>query len=224
MGGPIQLLYPFDTEWPITQVFGENPEPYARFGLPGHNGVDFGCPTGTRVKSPIAGVVQRVGDDPSGYGTHLRILGEDKKLLVILGHLQESLVQNGQQVQAGEVVALSDNTGFSTGPHLHFEIRPDKVHAVDPLPHFVAREVGGQSPAPPPPGGEATAGGQVKVSVPVLNARSQPDITGRIIGHFSQGDTLAVCARTTDAAGNHWVKVEVWIAEEFEGMRLVEPA
>jgi hypothetical protein len=98
-----------------------------------------------------------------------------------------------------------------------------KMHAVDPLPHFVAREVGGQSPAPPPPGGETAAGEQVKVSVPVLNTRSQPDITGRIIGHFSQGDTLTVCDRTTDAAGNHWAKVEVWIAEEFEGMRLVEP-
>jgi murein DD-endopeptidase MepM/ murein hydrolase activator NlpD len=223
MGEGIQLLYPFDEEWPVTQYFGENPELYARFGLAGHNGIDFGCPSGTRVKSPVAGVVQKMGDDPAGYGIHLRILGEDKKLLVILGHLQECLVQVGQKVQAGEVVALSDNTGFSTGPHLHLEIRPDRVHAVDPLPHFVAREAGEQSPLSQPAQGETGTSARVKVSVPVLNARSQPDITGRIVGHFSQGDVLDVCERTQDAGGNRWAKVEVWIAEEYDGMRLVEP-
>ena len=222
MSEGIRLLYPFDQEWPVTQYFGENPEVYARFGLSGHNGIDFGCPGGTRVKSPVSGVVQKVGDDPAGYGLHLRILGEDRKLLVILGHLQESLVQTGQKVQAGEVVALSDSTGFSTGPHLHFEIRPDRVHAVDPLPYFAAREAGVQDPTQQPPPAETGMSARVKVSVPVLNARSQPDITGRIVGHFSQGDVLDVRERVHDASGNCWVKADVWIAEEYDGMRLVE--
>ena len=221
---PIELIYPFDVEWPITQYFGENPEMYARFGLSGHNGIDFGCPTGTLVKSPVDGVVQRVGNDPTGYGIHLRILGKNKKLLIILGHLQECHVQVGQKVKAGEYVGLSDNTGFSTGSHLHFEVRPDKVRAFDPLPYFVARSaVDPGEPAQLPPA-ETGVSEQVKVCVPVLNARSQPDISGRILGHFTRGDILGVCERTNDADGNRWAKVEVWICEKYGGTPLVESA
>ena len=107
----------------ITQAFGENPAVYARFGLAGHNGVDFSVPVGAAVHAAADGEVvrlERAADE--GYGRHLRLrhAGSEES---IYAHLEETTVEEGQQVQAGAVIGYSGNTGFSTGPHLHFEIR-----------------------------------------------------------------------------------------------------
>lgn len=129
------LRYPFKGSYPITQKFGENPQIYARFGLDGHNGIDFGLPSGTPVLACADGVIEQVKMDARGYGLHIRQRLDSAfgKYLVIYAHLSQTLVKPGDWMMAGHQIALSGNTGFSTGPHLHFEVRLDNK-AIDPLP------------------------------------------------------------------------------------------
>lgn len=146
----MKLLKPLD-KWFITQKFGENPKVYAKFGLKGHDGVDlrtrfFDSPLGRRyVTASHDGVVEVVRADVGGYGTHIRLRGADG-CMTIYGHLSKSYVSKGDVIKAGQRMALTGNTGFSSGPHLHFEFRPSgwEKHsndgwggAVDPLPYLV---------------------------------------------------------------------------------------
>lgn len=140
------LRWPLDKR-DITQKFGENPQIYQPMGLSAHNGVDFR----TRfVDSPLAhrevyaardGKVEMVRDDKKkGYGLHIRIRHTDGSL-TIYGHLYVAQVSKDQPIAEGQVIGLTGNSGFSTGPHLHFEYRPGNADtkngyagAVDPLP------------------------------------------------------------------------------------------
>lgn len=143
----IKLLKSLD-KWVITQGFGMNPKTYARFGLKGHNGIDlrtrfFDSPLGRRyVTAALGGWCEVRLDGSSGYGNHVRIHHADNSM-TIYGHLTKSYVYNKQIVKAGERIGLSGNTGFSSGPHLHFEYRPGIIlnngyaGAVDPLPFIV---------------------------------------------------------------------------------------
>jgi murein DD-endopeptidase MepM/ murein hydrolase activator NlpD len=84
-----------------------------------HNGTDFAVPTGTEVVAPEAGVITGAGTGSGGEGNYV-ILNANGMVHKFF-HLSKILVQNNDQVTAGEVIALSGNTGHSTGPHLHWE-------------------------------------------------------------------------------------------------------
>jgi len=122
----------------LTQRFGANPQAYARFGLKGHNGIDYGIPTGTELYSCINGKVTEIANDVRGYGKYVKV--ENGKCGVIYAHLNTWKVKVGQQVVAGQLLGLSNNTGNSTGPHLHFGVFPKPrnrkngfVGYIDPL-------------------------------------------------------------------------------------------
>ncbi len=85
-----------------------------------HKGVDWSTPVGTAVMASSAGTVTRAGWG-SGYGYVIYIKHSDGRE-TRYGHLSKILVKVGQTVSQGEKIALSGNTGVSTGPHLHFEI------------------------------------------------------------------------------------------------------
>ena len=95
-----------------------------------HKGVDWSTPTGTAVVASCGGVVTKAGWG-SGYGYVVYIQHPDGKE-TRYGHLSKVLVSAGQSVSQGQKIALSGNTGISTGPHLHFEIRIGGT-AVNPL-------------------------------------------------------------------------------------------
>lgn len=140
------MLKPFNGNYTLTQGFGGNPASYARFGIKGHNGLDYGLPTGTEVVAPHSGKVVEATNDPSGYGNYLKI--ENEKEGSILAHLQKFLVKVGDTVTGGQVIALSNNTGNSTGPHLHFGYylfprnrQNGYAGFIDPLPHFVSNQM-----------------------------------------------------------------------------------
>lgn len=86
-----------------------------------HPGIDWSTPVGTSVVASCGGTVSKAGW-ASGYGYCVFIEHEDGKQ-TRYGHLSKVLVKAGQKVKQGEKIALSGNTGNSTGPHLHFEIR-----------------------------------------------------------------------------------------------------
>lgn len=95
-----------------------------------HNGVDWALPIGSSVVASNAGTVVCAGW-VNGYGYAVYINHSDGRQ-TRYGHLSKVLVKTGQSVSQGERIALSGNTGRSTGPHVHFEIRINGK-AVNPL-------------------------------------------------------------------------------------------
>ena len=96
-----------------------------------HPGVDIALAIGTPVRAAGGGTVSQAGADAE-YGRFVLIAHPDG-LESMYGHLDRVLVSTGATVGAGDVVGLSGNSGRSTAPHLHFEVRRDGRH-VDPLP------------------------------------------------------------------------------------------
>ena len=85
-----------------------------------HTGIDIAVPVGTEVKSAISGTVTLVSSS-GDYGKHVKITTDD--IVVLYAHCSSIKVNQGDVVEQGQVIALSGNTGNTTGPHLHFEIR-----------------------------------------------------------------------------------------------------
>lgn len=95
-----------------------------------HSGLDYGAAVGTPLRAMGKGTV--IGAGPmSGYGIYIDVEYADGTVSRY-GHLSSVATSVGQQVAPGETVAYSGNTGRSTGPHLHLEIRPGGGEPVDP--------------------------------------------------------------------------------------------
>jgi len=118
--------------WPlsrvvITQSFGDTS--FSRTGAyngRGHNGIDFGAPVGTNIFSVADGVVMGTGNTDSAcprasYGKWV-LIKHNNGLATLYAHLSIINVSPGQAVKIGESIGLSGNTGYSTGPHLHFTV------------------------------------------------------------------------------------------------------
>jgi murein DD-endopeptidase MepM/ murein hydrolase activator NlpD len=121
---------------PVTQPFGCSDlglEPWS-FTCPSHHfhsGVDLGAAEGTPVYAASAGVA-KVDDNPDGYGLFI-VVRRDDQLSTVYGHLALVLVESGDSVAGGQVIAETGSSGRSTGPHLHFEVWVAGA-PVDPLP------------------------------------------------------------------------------------------
>ena len=120
------VVVPGGQKAPITQRFGCTEmagEPY-KGECPSkrwHSGLDLAEATGTPVFASDAGVV-RVYSSSTGYGNHILLI-HGNGYATLYGHLSTFAVQDGQVVKRGEMIGQVGSTGFSTGPHLHFEIR-----------------------------------------------------------------------------------------------------
>lgn len=121
--------------WPvanvvITQLFGgtefakRNSSIYG--GRAYHPGVDFGVPLGTKIFAPLSGTVRAVGNTDTVAGCYSWgkwiLLDHANGLSTLYAHLSRQAVSVGDSVKTGEVIAYSGNSGYSTGPHLHFTV------------------------------------------------------------------------------------------------------
>jgi murein DD-endopeptidase MepM/ murein hydrolase activator NlpD len=97
-----------------------------------HKGVDLAGPVGTPIYAAADGVIEKAGWNNGGYGYLVEIRHADGTM-TRYGHNSKLLVQQGQQVHQGQQVSNMGSTGFSTGPHLHFEIHPSGKGAVNPI-------------------------------------------------------------------------------------------
>ncbi|HEX2912060.1 MAG TPA: peptidoglycan DD-metalloendopeptidase family protein [Chloroflexia bacterium] len=97
-----------------------------------HTGIDIAVPEGTPVHATADGVVEYAGDGRGGYG-NVVFIDHAGGYTTIYGHNSRLLVKPGQVVHTGDVIALSGSTGYSTGPHVHYEIRYNG-QAIDPWP------------------------------------------------------------------------------------------
>lgn len=104
-----------------------------------HKGIDIANGIGTPIVAAQSGTVIDAGP-ASGFGNWVRIKHSDGTVTVY-GHMSTIDVTVGQQVQAGQKIAGIGNEGFSTGPHVHFEVYPTEGQAVDPVPWLRERGV-----------------------------------------------------------------------------------
>jgi murein DD-endopeptidase MepM/ murein hydrolase activator NlpD len=128
------LIWPLAGE--VTQEFGANPD-NGYNGPAGHSGIDVAGPYGTAIYAAADGVVIFAGTEYAagvivGYG-HLVVIQHASDVATLYGHLDHSVVQAGQFVHQGQLIAFEGSSGASTGPHCHFEVRM-KGTQVNPRP------------------------------------------------------------------------------------------
>lgn len=143
------ISYPFKGTYYQTQGFSTR-----------HPGIDWALTTGTPLYAAHAGQVVKAGQDWTGYGWVVCIKSDALGLYSVYGHLNYRagiVVRVGQWVEEREHIGYSDNTGNSTGPHLHFELRIPPYgyggNCINPLPYL---RVWGTEPTPPPPSQRAS--------------------------------------------------------------------
>lgn len=159
--GEFRLRWPTDYA-KINQAFGENPELYRRWNLPGHEGLDIFAPRQAKIYACAAGTVSRVDvykGNPATqpYGHSVRLQHRDG-YLTVYAHLHQVLVKVGDTVPEGHVIGLCDSTGNSSGDHLHLTLKQAGATAaglttypndiIDPTPYMVWPD---GTPAPSPP-------------------------------------------------------------------------
>lgn len=116
--------------WPLRGVL------YGRFGKKGrepHDGIDLAAPLGTPVKTAAPGLVLFAGEQ-RGYG-NIVIIEHESGLVTLYAHNRDLRVKTGQKVRKDQVVATVGESGRTSGPHLHFEVRKEGI-AVDPVPYL----------------------------------------------------------------------------------------
>lgn len=243
----ITIANPFlDKTYPITQRFGDNPGDYSDYGLIAHNGYDFGCPLNAGLYGVCIGVVGKIGIEMDGYGKYVRINTSWGR--VIYAHLTEICVEVGQQINPGDFIGRSGNTGNSTGPHLHLEVRINGLEsngyngAVDYAEYtdgWLDGTAGGSSQPIPSvteqPLDVEPLGDDIDISSGLLtktlykvthpnglNIRAKPDISGELLFGLVPGRQVCAITEQVDAQGNRWVGFAVWCSVKHTGQELMK--
>ena len=124
LGRASRVLASLPSRWPVrgpvNSDYGQRRSPWAP-NSEFHSGIDIGARAGTPVKAPAPGVVIFAGQQAE-YGVTL-IIDHGNNTRSLYGHLSRLAVAAGQPVKRGDLVALTGNTGRSSGPHLHYEIQ-----------------------------------------------------------------------------------------------------
>lgn len=122
---------PFEGDYPVTLRFKDDytdesiKEKLENIGVTQHDGIDFALPEKTEVMSVDDGQVTQVMQNRTSYG--LTVVIQHIWGKTYYGHLNSALVKEGEAVVKGQVIALSGNTGISSGPHLHFAVEEENA-------------------------------------------------------------------------------------------------
>lgn len=193
----ISLRYPFEKEYPLTQGYSAD-----------HPGLDWGAPLNTPVLAAADGQVLRVAEQPGGYGLFVVLL-HDGNALTLYAHLNGVRVSARQRVREGQVLGFSGSSGNSSGPHLHFEFKPDGKQAQDPSPFFEALPAFSAGFVQPP-AGQFSAGEWVilKPEYAYVNLRPVPSYAAGVadIGDYTGGAAVQVLEQSGEM-----IAVKVWL-------------
>lgn len=137
---PGVLQWPIYGKIAITQYFGNTPFADAHSPLysgHGHDGLDIAAPIGTPVHAALSGVILATGNTDAVRGCYSFgkwvMIKHDNGLNTMYAHLSQILVAAGQQISTGDVIGFSGETGYATGPHLHFGVYVSSVTQIIPL-------------------------------------------------------------------------------------------
>ena len=124
------LIWPSRNTRKISSYYGMRIHPiYGYWKM--HKGIDIGASYGTDILSSADGVVTLVADDKDGYGLYIVVYHGDG-ISTLYAHCSKIIAKVGQSVKQGQVIALVGDTGASTSPHIHYEVRVNGAHT-DPL-------------------------------------------------------------------------------------------
>jgi murein DD-endopeptidase MepM/ murein hydrolase activator NlpD len=167
---------------PITSLFGLRFHPILHI-LRLHAGIDFGAAVGSLVRAAADGKIEIAGP-VSGFGNHIRI--QHAGFETSYSHLSEipEAIHPGVDVKQGDIIALSGNTGLSTGPHLHFEFYLNR-DAIDPLPHLGSEMQTAAASLKGPILATATAAGPPSSSVTATEIAAFPAIKAYLDGEVA---------------------------------------
>lgn len=144
---PNDLLQGWDVSQPVTEIPGysvqlqtdhtyllpvTNLTGISQYFHPGHPGVDFRSPLGSSIVAMDNGVVTDVIEEKFGYGRHV-LVHQDDGNISLYAHMGLIMVETGEKIKAGDKVGEIGMTGWTTGPHLHFEVRQNG-NSVNPIP------------------------------------------------------------------------------------------
>ena len=192
----IQFRQPFSGDYGISLDYGEKFEPLYTDESP-HRGIDYLTPEGTPILASADGYVSMTAELQAGYG-HYIVLTHSDGYQTLYAHLSDIKVRIGQHVLKGQVIALSGNTGNSTGPHLHFEVRRNNLQ-IDPktvLQSVFDANPDIYTPDPVKPQFKPIEEGVCIVLADVVNVRCHCDMT-RVVTTKKKGDLLSVGAKVT---------------------------
>ena len=243
----------FRMRWPtrsnaISQRFGENPHIYSKFGLPGHEGLDFAAPEGTEILAAADGFVSDIRldgfSDPmlKPYGNQVRVQHAGG-YETIYAHLSQVVVVRGQLIRGKQLLGLCGSTGHSTGPHLHLSLKKHGATVaglteypfdlVDPEPYLVDLATDPPGVLEPP-----TVSRRVIVDsedLGYLNLRGLPRVGAPILVRVDHGavlDALEDGAAVDNKTGQdgHWLWVRSpggqtgWVAAWYVVLAPDQPA
>ncbi|AXK34649.1 hypothetical protein DVA86_20360 [Streptomyces armeniacus] len=139
--------YPVPAPATVTARFGQDGPNWSKR----HTGTDFAPPAGTPVFAATDGVVLAVVPESAGhaFGRYVTVLHADN-VVTVYAHLSKALPARGQHLNAGDRIGAVGATGNTTGPHLHFEVRPQiggRHLPVDPEPYLTAAALPAAGPA-----------------------------------------------------------------------------
>lgn len=189
--------------WPLKSV--EVTSPYGKRGNDFHEGIDLRAKSGTPVYAAQEGTVIYAGNKIRGYGK-LVVIRHFRELSTVYAHNSKLLVRTGQFVRVGQKIAVSGNTGHSSGPHLHFEVR-DGLSALDPNDLLADAEAASAGPDSAPPRAdlaelkEVKGAGGAKEEVPTA-----PLASARRAG--GEGDDTASAGGSVGSATDDKVKAK----------------
>lgn len=131
-GNFMSMPSPFIESWKhnISSHFGYRLDPVSK-EVTFHQGIDIAKPIGTELISIIEGQVSKVGYDGNGYGHYVEVKTKTDES-ILYGHCSSILVNEGDEVEVGETIALVGSSGKSTGPHVHLEIRDSSGNKLNP--------------------------------------------------------------------------------------------
>ncbi len=123
------LIWPTDSHR-LTTYFHDPTYPYINV-VGQHSGLDIGVKSGTAIHSADAGYVAKTAYNTKWYGNYIMVI-HGGNITTLYAHLSSINVAQDQYVTRGQLIGLSGSTGFSSGPHLHFEVRSNGI-PVDPM-------------------------------------------------------------------------------------------
>lgn len=235
----ITLKQPVKSPAVITNGFGDTAVDYSRFGLKGHNGVDYAGNLGDPVFAAADGKVEKVGFDPVGWGNYIRL--RHSTATTIYAHLKMAVVMLGDMVTVGQKIGEMGYSGNvippnEQGTHLHFGLRPALCNEkdgyggyVDPIEYIrwsaeeIAQEEATNGISVPDNDTIPSIPGYLKIVSKVApNARRTPG--GEVLFQAKADAEVLATGRTHAAAGLLWRELlfPIWIAErDWDGTRIL---
>ena len=133
VGGSGKFVWPVAGDYSITSRFGTRVDPITG-AVKTHGGTDIAAAQGTPIVAAADGTVIAATYNAGGYGYYVKIQ-HDGTYSTLYGHCSALLVSAGQTVKQGQVIAKVGSTGYSTGPHCHFEVTQNGIR-VDALRYY----------------------------------------------------------------------------------------